>query len=103
MFSLTLMIQIQTNKARIILVIEAIRSSSKISIRRAIILYEIPRNSFSYKLAGQISCNKTKINCHKLTEIEEEVIIRYILDLNTRGFAPRFAGIKNITNYILKS
>jgi hypothetical protein len=51
-FSLTLMIQIQTNKTRIILVIEAVRSSSKISIRRAAMFYKIPRSSFSYRLAG---------------------------------------------------
>jgi hypothetical protein len=88
MFSLTLIIQIQTNETRIILVIEAIRLSSKISIRRIIIFYEIPRSSFSYKLAGRIPCNKTEVNCYKLTEIEEEIIIQYILDLDIRGFAP---------------
>jgi predicted HTH domain antitoxin len=97
------MIQIQTNEARIILVIEAIRSSSKISIRRAATFYEIPRSSFSYRLAGRIPCNKTEVNCYKLTEIEKEVIIRYILDLDTRGFAPRLASIKDIANYILES
>jgi hypothetical protein len=102
-FSLTLIMQIQTNKARIILVIKVVRSSSKISIRRAATLYKIPRSSFGYKLAGRTSCNKTEINYHKLTEIEKEMIIRYILDLDTRGFAPRLASIKNITNYILES
>jgi hypothetical protein len=102
-FSLTLMIQIQTNESRIILAIEAVRSSSKISIRRIITLYEIPRNSFSYRLTGRTPRNKTKVNYHKLIEIEEEVIIRYILNLDTRGFAPRLTSIKDIANYILES
>jgi hypothetical protein len=70
-FSLTLIMQIQTNKARIILVIEAIRLSSKISIRRTIILYEIPRNSFNYRLAGRIPYNETEINCYKLIKIKK--------------------------------
>jgi hypothetical protein len=31
------------------------------------------------------------------------MIVRYILDIDTRGFAPRPASIENITNYILES
>jgi hypothetical protein len=39
----------------------------------------------------------------KLTELEEEVILRNILKLDTRGFAPRLAGVEDIANYILES
>ena len=38
-----------------------------------------------------------------LTELEEEVLVRYILDMDTRGFAPRLAGVEDIANYILES
>jgi hypothetical protein len=31
------------------------------------------------------------------------VIVRYILDIDTRGFAPRPASIEDIANYILES
>jgi hypothetical protein len=31
------------------------------------------------------------------------MIVRYILDIDTRGFAPRPASIKDIANYILES
>jgi hypothetical protein len=31
------------------------------------------------------------------------MIIRYILDLDIRGFVPRLISIENITNYIFKS
>jgi len=31
------------------------------------------------------------------------VIIQYILDLGSRGFAPRLAGVKDIVNYIFES
>ena len=46
---------------------------------------------------------ETKANSLKLTELEEEVIIRNILDLDSRGFAPRLAGVEDIANYILES
>ena len=39
----------------------------------------------------------------KLTILEEEVIIRNILNIDSRGFVPRLASVKDIANYILKS
>ena len=39
----------------------------------------------------------------KLTILEEEVIIRNILDIDSRGFAPRLTSVEDIANYILKS
>jgi hypothetical protein len=39
----------------------------------------------------------------KLTELEEEVILRNILELDTRGFAPRLASVEDMANYILES
>jgi hypothetical protein len=97
------MMQVQTIEARIILAMEAVRSSSKMSIRRAATLYNVPRSTLTHRLAGRTSRNETKANCHKLTEVEEEVIIQYILDLDTRGFAPRLAGVEDMANYILES
>jgi hypothetical protein len=40
---------------------------------------------------------------YKLTVLEEEVIVRNILELDTRGFAPYLASVKDIANYILES
>ena len=95
--------QIQIDEARIILAIEAVRSSSKMSIRRAATLYEVPRSSLAHRLAGRTPRNETEANCHKLTGIEEEVIVRNILELDSRGFAPRLASVEDMANYILES
>jgi hypothetical protein len=95
--------QIQTNEARIILAMEAVRSSSKMSIRRAAKLYSVPHSTLAHRIAGRTPRTETKANCHNLTELEEEVIVRYILDLDTRGFAPRLAGVEDMANYILES
>ena len=37
-------------------------------------------------------------NLSKLTKLEEEVVVKHILNLNSRGFPPRHADISNITN-----
>lgn len=47
-------------------------------------------------------CNKTKANCNKLTEIDDELIVLYAVDLDTRGFVPWLTGVEDIVNYILE-
>ena len=38
---------------------------------------------------------------HRLTELEENVIITYIVDLDSRGFAPRILDVEDMANVIL--
>lgn len=40
-------------------------------------------------------------NLKKLTKLEEEVIIGYILDLDSRGFAPTLGAIRDIVDKLL--
>jgi hypothetical protein len=95
--------EIQTKEARIILAIEAIRLSKTINTRTAAKLYRVPRIIFRDRIASRTPCNEIRPNCHKLTILEEEVISRNILELDSRGFAPRLAGVENIANFILES
>jgi hypothetical protein len=53
-------------------------------------------------MAGRTPRHETKANCHKFTELEEEVIVRNILDMDARGFAPRPAGVEDMANDILE-
>jgi hypothetical protein len=52
---------------------------------------------------GRTPIYKRRPGASKLTELEEEVIIQNILDMDTRGFALRLAGMEDIANYILES
>ena len=94
---------IQTQEARIILAIKAIRTSKKLSRRTIAKIYNIPYSILSNRINGRTSRLETRPAVSKLTKLEEEVIIRYILDIDVRGFAPRLASIKDIANYILES
>ncbi len=63
----------------------------------------MPYATLSDRIAGRTYRPKTKPNCYKLNDLEEETLVRYILDLDTRGFAPRLASVEDIANYILES
>ncbi len=67
--------EIQTQEARIILAIEAIRSSKKISQRSVAKIYKVPRTTLAARIAGRSYRPETKANCYKLEDIEEETII----------------------------
>ena len=102
-FSRQPVMQIQTQEARIILAIEAIRTSKNLSRRAAAKIYQVPESTLRSRMNGHTSlCERRPAN-HKLTELEEEVIVRYILDMDTRGFAPRLAGVEDMADYILES
>ena len=96
-------IEIQTQEAWIILAIEALQICKSLNRRSAPILYKVPYSTLTDRMAGWPSRYETKANSLKLTELEEEVIIRNILDIDARGFAPQPASIEDIANYILKS
>ena len=95
--------EIQTQEARIILAIKAIRISKNLSRRSAAKIYKVPESTLRLRINGHLALNKRRPVNHKLTELEEEVIVRYILDMDKRGFAPRLAGVEDIANYILES
>ena len=95
--------EIQTQEARIILAIEAIRLSRKISKRSIAKIYKVLYTTLSDRIAGRTYRPESKANCYKLNDLEEETIIRYILDLDSRGFTPRLAGVEDIANLLLES
>jgi hypothetical protein len=95
--------EIQTQEARIILAIEAIQSSKKLSRRSAAKIYNVPETTLRHRMAGLTARPETRPNRQKLSELEETVLLRHILDMDTRGFAPRLAGVEDMANYILDS
>jgi helix-turn-helix, Psq domain len=67
--------EVYTKEARIILAIEAICTSKKLSQQAAAKIYNIPCSTLSYRMAGQTFRPKARPNRYKLTKLEEEVII----------------------------
>ena len=92
-----------TKEAKIILAIEAIRTSKRLSRRKAAKLCGVPFSTLNDRMNGHLPLPERRPANIKLSKLEEEVIIRNILELDSRGFAPRIAGVEDMANYILES
>ena len=80
---------ILTQESCIIMAMEAIQTSRKRMSRWAAAkLYDVPETTLRDRITGRPAQQDVRPNRHKLTNLEEEVLIQYILNLDSRGFAP---------------
>jgi hypothetical protein len=85
-------------ESRIILALEALKNDPKLSVYKATTLYEIPRTSLRHRRAGMLSRRELPANSRKLTDLEEKVLLKRVLDLNARGFQPRLSDIREMAD-----
>ena len=83
--------------------IEAIQSSKKISCRAAARLYNVPESTIRDTMNGRTTVADRRPKVQNLTSIEEEVVVQYILHLDSRGYPPLIGDVAAMANYILLS
>lgn len=88
-------------EAQITLAVTAIQSNPNLSLRKAASIYSVSRKSLKRRIDGILpQAGRSNVNAN-LTNAEKEVIIQYILDLNSRGFSPKKAEVENMANLLL--
>jgi hypothetical protein len=90
----------QRNEANILLALQALQKDPKLSVRRAAGIYNIARSTLDRRQKGIPSRGDIMANSRKLTNLEEEKLIEYILDLYSRGFSPRISGVEEMANLL---
>lgn len=93
----------QSQEARIILALQAIRTNQKMNVTRAAQLYNVPRSTLRDRIKGRHHISEIRNQNLKLTSSEEETIIQYILDLDSRGFPPRIHRVKDMADLLIKT
>lgn len=88
-------------EARVILALKAIQNSNNLSLRAAAKLYDVQPTTLYYRQAGRPARHDIPPNSRKLTDLEEETIVRYIIELCTRSFPPRLSGVEDMANQLL--
>jgi hypothetical protein len=88
-------------EGRVLLAIEAIQNQKISSIRDAARTYSIPFSTLRTRLHGVSHRATTRANCHKLTQTEEESLLRWIISMDSRGAAPRPTMVREMANLLL--
>ena len=89
------------NKANILLASFTINNQQLESSRHATLVYNVPKSILNDRRAGKLAQSDYQPNSKKLTQLEEKVIVDYILDLYLREFAPRYAAIRDMADQLL--
>ena len=88
-------------ESRVILAIETLKNETELSLWATAKIYNIPEATLRHRLKGRRARQDVCTNSLKLTELEENTLLQYILDLNTRGFPPRLVDFEDMTNNLL--
>ena len=88
-------------EGRINLALQAYTLGQFKSIRRAAAAFNVQHQRLSDRLNGIAFRPQIQPNCLKLTATEEQTIVRYILDLDSRGFAPRLCEVADMADKLL--
>ena len=92
---------IGNDESRVILTLQALQSNPKLSIREAAKIYSVARSTLARRKRGQPARRDSMPKSRKLTESEEEALVKYILELDSRAFPLRPFGVEDMANRLL--
>ncbi len=89
-------------EGRISLVIKAIQNKSIASVAAAATrAYNVPRSTLRDRVNGALSQTTLRVNGHKLTQIDKDILVKWIISMDNRGAAPRPPIVRTIANILL--
>ena len=88
-------------EGRILLALDAIKRGQFKSIRKAAASYDVNWTTLRNRTHGMTSRQDSTPNSRKLTSQEELAIVRYILELDSRGFSPRPQDVREMADLLL--
>ncbi len=91
----------ESKEARIQLAIQALDRDPELSVRCAARIYNAPEATVRTRRAGAQPRRDCTANAMKMKAVEEDVILKHILDMDTRGYPPRLADVTAMANSLL--
>jgi len=93
--------QLSSREGRIQLACSAYTTRQFRSLRRAAEAFNVPHSTLTSRYNGITHILERHNGRQKLTTTEEQTIVRYILDLDSRGFAPRLCEVADMADKLL--
>ena len=91
----------KNDERNVILALQAMQNDPQLSARAAGKIYTVNHEKLCRRKLGIPSRRDIPANSRKLTDLEESVLIQYILDLAAKGFPPRLSIVEDIANRLL--
>ena len=90
-----------SNEYQLQLAFQTFEKDPQLNVRKATQLYNILHSTLSTQINNISTYTTTITNSRKLTALKEEIIVREVLDLDSRRFPPQMHDIEDITNRLL--
>ncbi|KAJ0130623.1 Ankyrin repeat domain-containing protein 50 [Fusarium oxysporum f. sp. albedinis] len=88
-------------EARILLALHALQNDPELSLRRAAGIYQVRYWTLHRRQKGILSTRDSIPKSRKLSDLEEQILVQFILDLDSRGFPPRLRCVEEMANRLL--
>jgi hypothetical protein len=88
-------------EGRVLLAVSALKKKEILNIREAARVYNVPYTTLQCCLKGHTFRAESRANSHKMTQNEEESLIRWILSMDQCGAAPRPSHVREMANILL--
>lgn len=85
----------------LVLAVKILRDNPQLKTTTIARIYNVPRTTLSNRLRGTSARHDIIPQNRKLTLLEEETIVRHILDLDSRSFPPRVSCVEDMANRLL--
>ena len=72
------------------------------SIRYTVKTYDVSQTTLCDRIKSYVSKTEERNVRHNLTPTEEEILVRYILDLDLQGFSSRINDVRDMTDLFCK-
>ena len=89
------------NESQIILTLSAMENGPNLSARAAAEIFAVHRQTRSKRRYGVQSRRDSSVNSRKPSDLEENAILKYVLDLGSRGLPPQNAAVEDMANRLL--
>ena len=88
-------------EGRVLLAIEAIQKKQIPSIKEAARQFSVPYTTLSDRLHSYSNRSDIHANNHKLSKLEEQSLLKWIISMDSRGAAPRQSHVREMANILL--
>ena len=89
-----------SKEARLLLAIRALEDNEDLSIRAVAKLYNVPEATIRHRRNGRRARRDIPANSRSLTDLEEQTIVQYTIELSARAFPPRLRGVEDMANHL---